>query len=245
MEKPRWWPMTPGSPRLPHLTEWSWAHKQPSAAAQRQGRPLWDQGQMLTVGHLHLQVPMRWRGETLWKIFRDHSGLSGWALKQSCQAWCGVAAAGLCTPSTSSGGKAEIWFAAGHALWVTGTHTACSLLSLHRSLLLLWWTQARSKDEAWIKRCHEYSLLIKSVFCSQDCMGERSNLTVRQGDTSLNVVRMEHLHTVPTSRQGPCPWVSATENNQPSSLHSALGVEEPGWVITEKQENYIYIYYII
>lgn len=143
-------------------------------------------------------------------------------------AWCGCRRS--LHPKHQLCGKAEIWFAAEHALWVRGTHTACSLLSLLRSLVLLWWTQARSKDEAWIKRCHEYSPLTKSVFCNQDCMWERSNLTLRQGDTLVHVVRLEHLCTVPTSRQDPCPWFSATENNQPKPIQIRAHCPRSHWL---------------
>lgn len=208
MEKPRWWPMTPGSPRLPHPTQQSWAHKQPSAPAQKQGRPLRDQGQALTVGHFYLQVPTTRRGETL----EDLQG-SQQVPRLSAQS---KAAAGLCTPSTSSVGKQRSGLQLSMPCgWQEHIQpAACSACSA-----LLWWTHARSKDEAWIKRCHEYSPLPKSVFCNQDRVWERSNLTVTRWHTGSCGQPGASLHST-HQQTGPLAWFSATENNQPSPLQS-------------------------
>lgn len=77
----------------------------------------------------------------------------------------------------------------------------------------------------------------------------------------VHVVSLEHLCTAPTSRQD--PWPGSLQQKTTSPVHfnlctlpksplacravrslvfsPALGVEEPGWVITEKQDK-IYVY---
>lgn len=147
LEKPRWWPMTPHSPRALQSTEPSWALR-----AQSQGEPCKARGSLSNCSFPPTNTcrDSEGKGEKM----KNHTGLLWW-----CLTWAPVlgqagTAADPCTPNMALGWKScdlQIW--SWPCPWeAEGTLTL--LCSTSRGVWCCWrrtWTQP--EDEGWIKRC--------------------------------------------------------------------------------------------